>query len=43
MHLLAVAAVVAAAMSLALPPQAIAGGEWPDGPNKEWFQGLQRR
>jgi hypothetical protein len=27
---------------VALLPEAFAGGEWPDGPNKAWFQGLQR-
>ena len=36
------AGALAAAMSLALSAEAIAGGEWPDGPNKAWFQGLQR-
>ena len=30
----------AAATGMAVP--AIAGGEWPDGPNKLWFEGLQR-
>ena len=42
MHLHAGAAVVAATMLLALPSTTIAGGEWPDGPNKKWFQSLQR-
>jgi hypothetical protein len=30
----------AAAMNTAVP--ALAGGEWPDGPNKAWFENLQR-
>ena len=32
----------AAAILLSLLAQAVAGGEWPDGPNKAWFQNLQR-
>ena len=35
-------AIMAAAVCLALPTTGLAGGEWPDGPNKAWFQGLQR-
>ena len=35
-----IAAAIAAAMSTAVP--ALAGGEWPDGPNKLWFESLQR-
>jgi hypothetical protein len=31
-----------AAVSLVLPFQARAGGEWPDSPNKPWFENLQR-
>jgi hypothetical protein len=27
---------------LVLPTELFARGEWPDGPNKHWFQGLQR-
>jgi hypothetical protein len=37
----AAAALVAAAL-LALATPSFAGGEWPDGPNKAWFKGLQR-
>ena len=37
-----IAAGVAATVSLALPSELLAGGEWPDGPNKAWFQNLQR-
>jgi hypothetical protein len=37
----AAAAMVAAAL-LALATSSFAGGEWPDGPNKAWFKGLQR-
>ena len=33
--------VIAALSALAASPAA-AGGEWPDGPNKQWFKGLQR-
>src|SRR5262249_3965870 len=36
------AAGVAAMISFAFPSELLAGGEWPDGPNKRWFQGLQR-
>ena len=35
-------AVLAATVGLALPTTGFAGGEWPDGPNKAWFEGLQR-
>ena len=35
-----IAAAIAAAMSTAVP--AHAGGEWPDSPNKAWFENLQR-
>jgi hypothetical protein len=34
------AAALAAAMSTAVP--AHAAGEWPDGPNRLWFENLQR-
>jgi hypothetical protein len=37
-----IAAGVAATTSLALTSELLAGGEWPDGPNKTWFQNLQR-
>jgi hypothetical protein len=37
-----IAAGVAAMISLALSSELLAGGEWPDGPNKPWFQNLQR-
>lgn len=40
MWLSLVAAEYAAAMSTAVP--AHAGGEWPNGPNKPWFEDLQR-
>jgi hypothetical protein len=40
MRLTWIAAAIAAAMGMAVP--AFAGGEWPDGPNKLWFEGLQR-
>jgi len=40
MRLTWIAAAAAAATGMAVP--AIAGGEWPDGPNKLWFEGLQR-
>jgi hypothetical protein len=36
------AAVIAAPLSMTVSVHAIAGGEWPDGPYKEWFQNLQR-
>jgi hypothetical protein len=36
------AAASVAIISLALQTPGLAGGEWPDGPNKAWFQGLQR-
>jgi hypothetical protein len=36
------AAAWAAAISIAFPIVALAGGDWPDGPNKAWFEGLQR-
>jgi hypothetical protein len=42
MHIRDVAAIMAATISLAMPSEILAGGEWPDGPNKGWFQGLQR-
>jgi hypothetical protein len=38
----AVFAISAAAISLVFPVTALTRGEWPDGPNKEWFQNLQR-
>jgi hypothetical protein len=36
------ATILAAGISLVLPTIAIARGDWPDGPYKEWFQNLQR-
>jgi hypothetical protein len=42
MLLRVIAAGLAAVITLALPSQLLAGGEWPEGPNKSWFQGLQR-
>jgi hypothetical protein len=42
MRVRAAAALLAATMSFALSSDLFAGGEWPDGPNKAWFQGLQR-
>ena len=36
------AAVLAAGLSSAVSTTVFARGEWPDGPYKEWFQGLQR-
>ncbi|MFL6798184.1 MAG: hypothetical protein ACJ8F3_12300 [Xanthobacteraceae bacterium] len=32
----------AVTLSLVLPVSAFAGGEWPDGPNKTWFERLKR-
>ena len=40
MRLAWIAAATAAATGMAVP--AFAAGEWPDGPNKLWFEGLQR-
>ena len=37
-----IAAGLAALVFLMLPIDVFAGGEWPDGPNKRWFQTLQR-
>jgi hypothetical protein len=34
--------VLPAAIALFMPLKAFAGGEWPDGPNKAWFQNLER-
>ena len=34
------AAASVAIISLALQSPGLAGGEWPDGPNKAWYQGL---
>jgi hypothetical protein len=36
------AAVIAAPLSMIVSEHSLAGGEWPDGPYKEWFQNLQR-
>jgi hypothetical protein len=37
------AAALAAVIMLALSPsKSLAGGEWPDGPNKTWFENLLR-
>ena len=38
----AVRAAVSAALWFICGPLCYAGGEWPDGPYKEWFQNLQR-
>jgi len=35
-------AALLAAFSLSAVQPSLAGGEWPDGPNKEWFEGLMR-
>ncbi len=35
-------AALAAAMLLIVVEHSMAGGEWPEGPYKEWFQNLQR-
>ena len=37
-----VLAISAAGIALAFPVTALAHGEWPDGPSKEWFQNLER-
>jgi hypothetical protein len=37
-----IAAVLAATLSLTLPSELFAGGQWPDGPNKEYLKNLQR-
>jgi hypothetical protein len=36
------ATLIIAALSALTALPAAAGGEWPDGPNKQWFKGLQR-
>ena len=36
------AAALAACISIALSSEAFPRGEWPDGPNKTWFENLQR-
>ena len=36
------AAGLVASVPLVLSTELFAGGEWPDGPNKHWFQGLKR-
>ena len=36
------AAGLIASVPLALSTELFAGGDWPDGPNKHWFQGLKR-
>lgn len=42
-HLRSTSAVVlAAGISFGFIPEALAGGEWPDSPNKAWFEKLQR-
>ncbi len=38
----AIAAAMAATTLLALPTSLLAGGEWPDGPNRIWFENLRR-
>ena len=42
MHPSFIAAVTAVATMLVLPFEARAGGEWPDSPNRTWFENLQR-
>jgi hypothetical protein len=37
-----IAAVLVACIGLTFPSNLLAGGEWPDGPNKAWFEKLQR-
>jgi hypothetical protein len=36
------AVLVALSLTIACAQRAIAGGDWPDGPNKTYFEGLQR-
>ena len=36
------AAILVASVNLVLSTELLAGGDWPDGPNKHWFQGLKR-
>jgi len=36
------AAVLAVTLSLTLPSELLAGGQWPDGPNKEYLKNLKR-
>jgi hypothetical protein len=31
-----------AVIALCISPEAFAGGDWPAGPNKAWFQNLER-
>jgi len=38
----AMRAAAAVALWLACAPPSLAGGEWPDGPYKSWFQNLER-
>jgi hypothetical protein len=33
---------IVAVLLMAAPGPGRAGGEWPDGPNKQWFQNLER-
>jgi|SRR5215471_1629462 len=35
-------ALIGAAFAGVGPQECLAGGEWPDGPNKQWFQTLER-
>jgi hypothetical protein len=42
MLLRSLAAGLVAPVLLVLPTELFAGGEWPDGPNKLWFESLQR-
>jgi hypothetical protein len=37
-----IATVLVAWIGLTFPSKLLAGGEWPDGPNKAWFEKLQR-
>jgi hypothetical protein len=42
MHFRILAASLTVAIPLVLSSELLAGGEWPDGPNKAWFQELRR-
>jgi hypothetical protein len=36
------AAILAVAIAIALPTSVAAHGDWPEGPHRHWFEGLQR-
>jgi len=42
MQHLRISPILFAAVGLFISPEAFAGGEWPDGLNKAWFQSLER-